>query len=368
MATTTDLDVLKINYLTQAQYDTAKQAGTLNSDEIYMTPARDGGTVYDVTVDGVSVVENGVAEIDMPSVPTKVSDLTNDSGYITSSSVPTKVSQLTNDSGYITGYTDNKVAQSASTSSTAQPILFRNNVASGTGTSTEGVRYVNSVTVTPSTGTITATKVNGYTLAGACAKTVDTSISAASTSTSLPTSAAVASFVEGKGYLTSYTETDPTVPSWAKASSKPSYTASEVGAVPTSRTVNGKALSSNITLSASDVGALPDSTSIPSKTSDLTNDSGFITSLPSFQVRSVSYTYSPANLGNANTNLKTLIDADMPTGYRCLGIVGVTTNDIYVFVVAAYYGASNYSLQLKSTYEGARSDKTAVIYYLCTDN
>ena len=32
-------------------------------------------------------------------------------------------------------------------------------------------------------------------------------------------------------------------------------TASEVGAVPTSRTVNGKALSANITLSASDVGA-----------------------------------------------------------------------------------------------------------------
>lgn len=43
--------------------------------------------------------------------------------------------------------------------------------------------------------------------------------------------------------------------SWAKASSKPSYSASEVGAVPTSRTVNGKALSSNITLSAGDVGA-----------------------------------------------------------------------------------------------------------------
>ena len=56
---------------------------------------------------------------------------------------------------------------------------------------------------------------------------------------------------------------------WAKASSKPTYTASEVGAVPTSRTVNGKALSGNITLSASDVGAgkisyLHNSTSIPS--------------------------------------------------------------------------------------------------------
>lgn len=33
--------------------------------------------------------------------------------------------------------------------------------------------------------------------------------------------------------LTSFTESDPTVPSWAKASSKPTYTASEVGAVAT---------------------------------------------------------------------------------------------------------------------------------------
>lgn len=37
-----------------------------------------------------------------------------------------------------------------------------------------------------------------------------------------------------KGYLTSYTETDPTVPAWAKASTKPVYTASEVGAASTS--------------------------------------------------------------------------------------------------------------------------------------
>jgi len=48
------------------------------------------------------------------------------------------------------------------------------------------------------------------------------------------------------------TETDPTVPSWAKQPQKPSYTAQEVG-------------------------ALPNDTHIPSKTSDLTNDSGFLT-------------------------------------------------------------------------------------------
>ena len=38
---------------------------------------------------------------DIPSVPTKTSDLTNDSGFITSASVPTKISDLTNDSGVI---------------------------------------------------------------------------------------------------------------------------------------------------------------------------------------------------------------------------------------------------------------------------
>ncbi len=72
--------------------------------------------------------------------------------------------------------------------------------------------------------------------------------------------------------LTSYTETDPTVPAWAKTANKPTYTASEVGAVPTTRTVNGKALSSNITLTASDVGALPSTTTLFSGNyNDLTN-------------------------------------------------------------------------------------------------
>lgn len=52
-------------------------------------------------------------------------------------------------------------------------------------------------------------------------------------------------------YLTE--ETDPTVPTWAKQATKPEYTADEVG-------------------------ALPANTEIPSKTSDLTNDSGFVTS------------------------------------------------------------------------------------------
>ena len=61
------------------------------------------------------------------------------------------------------------------------------------------------------------------------------------------------------------------------ASGQVTLTAANVGAVPTSRTVNGKTLSSNITLTAADVGALPSTTAIPSNTSDLTNDSNFAT-------------------------------------------------------------------------------------------
>ena len=70
------------------------------------------------------------------------------------------------------------------------------------------------------------------------------------------------------GYISSYTETDPTVPAWAKASTKPSYTASEVGALP-----------DDTPLFSGDYDDLTNKPTIPSKTSDLTNDSGFLTGM-----------------------------------------------------------------------------------------
>lgn len=115
------------------------------------------------------------------------------------------------------------------------------------------------------TNVIETVKVNGTALTPDANKTVDVIV---------PTK--VSDLNNDSGFLTS--ETDPTVPSWAKQSTKPTYTAQEVGAVPTSRTVNGKALSSNISLSASDVGALPNTTTIPTKVSDLTNDENFVSS------------------------------------------------------------------------------------------
>ena len=56
-----------------------------------------------------------------------------------------------------------------------------------------------------------------------------------------------------------FEETDPTVPDWAKQPEKPTYT-------------------------AEDVGALPDNTKIPTKTSELENDSGFLVSPPTPEV------------------------------------------------------------------------------------
>lgn len=53
----------------------------------------------------VSELENDVGYItenDLPEIPTKVSELENDAGYITENDLPTKVSELENDSGFVT--------------------------------------------------------------------------------------------------------------------------------------------------------------------------------------------------------------------------------------------------------------------------
>ncbi|MEE3416110.1 MAG: hypothetical protein VZR53_12165, partial [Prevotella sp.] len=44
--------------------------------------------------------------------------------------------------------------------------------------------------------------------------------------------ASTSQLTNDSGFITNETETDPTVPSWAKESTKPTYTASEVGAIP----------------------------------------------------------------------------------------------------------------------------------------
>lgn len=119
---------------------------------------------------------------------------------------------------------------------------------------------------------------------------------------------------ETRDDATTYYRWDADTSTWSYIGAEgPFYTKAESDAifVPQTRTVNNKALSSDITLTAADVGALPDSTviptvndatltiqkngttvqtftanqatnataniTVPTKTSDITNDSGFIT-------------------------------------------------------------------------------------------
>ena len=202
MSTTTDLSVLKINYLTQAQYDNAKSQGTLEANEIYMTPVTDPG-VTDVEVDGVSVVTDGVAEITMPTVPTKVS-------------------QLQNDSGYITGYTETDPTVPSWAKASSKPSYTASEVGAASSSHTHG-NITNGGDITAAAPTI----ANG--------DQIVINDNSASKITNGPTfdGSTTTKALTPKGtwetFLQSYTETDPTVPAWAKASSKPSYTASEVG-------------------------------------------------------------------------------------------------------------------------------------------
>ena len=67
------------------------------------TPTQDEDVTINLTVPlKVSELINDTGFITNAGIPTKTSQLTNDSGFITNAAIPTKTSQLTNDSGFIT--------------------------------------------------------------------------------------------------------------------------------------------------------------------------------------------------------------------------------------------------------------------------
>lgn len=158
--------------------------------------------------------------------------------------------------------TDTKVTQNATQTSVTgnYPILVKNST--GTTTTTDTSRFIAEITITPSTGAITATKFVGD---------LDGNATTATTATDYSETGGIATALDGKQPTGNYALRSeiPTdyVPNTRKVNNKAlsadiSLTASDVGAVPTTRTVNGKALSSNITLTASNVGALSSTTTV----------------------------------------------------------------------------------------------------------
>lgn len=145
------------------------------------------------------------------------------------------------------------------------------------------------------------------------------------------------------GYLTDYTETDPTVPNWAKQPNKPGYTAAEVGALPDDTVLPSK-LSDLVndvgfltdytetdptvpqwakaarkpTYTAAEVGALPADTEIPDKLSSLQNDVGFVTNLANdlanYYLKSQTYTKDEVNgLISAIPKFRISVVSQLPT-------------------------------------------------------
>lgn len=114
-----------------------------------------------------------------------------DSGFTIGTSVP---------SGAKFTDTNTKVTQTNRTTNATYNVLFSVDTSTTTAKTNSTYKTVN-FTYNPGTKALnTNGPINGYTLADASAKEVDDSISDASDSVNLPTSAAVAAFVEGKGY------------------------------------------------------------------------------------------------------------------------------------------------------------------------
>lgn len=315
MSSTTDLDTLVINYLTQAQYESAKSGGTIDPDQIYLTPAQGTG-VTDVEVDGSSVVSGGVAEVDLsgkadvshthtksqitdfPTIPTITDTYSGTSSDgMSGKAVKSAIDAL-----------DGTISGSAGAGKTLTAFSQTDGKVSATFSSI-------SITKSQVSDFPTIPTVNNATLTiqknGTTVKTFTANASSNVTANiTVPTD--TGDLTNGAGYITGYTETDPTVPSWAKASSKPSYTFSEIGSKPS--TISGYGI-----------------TDAKIETGTITLGSNTITPLTSFTetdpvfTAHVAHGITSTDISNWN-NGKLSLDTSAQTG--------TTDGDLYAAIVA----------------------------------
>ena len=233
-------------------------------------------------------------------IPDKTSQLDNDSGYITNAAlapyakttdIPTKTSQLDNDSHYITA--SESPVQSVNTK-TGAVVLTQDDVGDGTtyvrthndftdvlkaqiNTNEDNITMLDGDVegLQTDVGTL---KTNVTSLQTALTSKQDVIVGAASTITedNLATDRALVSNSSGKVAVSNVTSTELGYLDGVTSNIQTQLDKKLEKAPVTS--VNSK--TGAVQLNASDVGALPDTTVIPSKTSQLDNDSGFITDIP----------------------------------------------------------------------------------------
>lgn len=212
--------------------------------------------------------------------------------------------------------TDVKVKQLAAiTTAGAYPIILAYSTA--TTEETNSVNKTSTLTYNPNTkALVTGGTVDGYILAAASAKSVVTSID---TSASLPTSNAVKTFVENKGYTTN------------------------TGTITQVKTTAGAHTTINVSSGAATFN-------VPTKTSHLTNDSGFLTSSSTLNAANLSgaipsaVTATTQSAGNNSTKIATTAYVDgaisgLPTPMQFIGTVGTNGTKTWANLPAA--AASN---------------------------
>lgn len=264
-----------VEILDQSGYN-PESIDTTTIRELLATKA-DKHTVYtkEEVDDKLAAIEGGDIQLNNYYTKKEVDDRIPDvSGKADKSEIPTKVSQLENDSeylsevpeeyvtdkeleakGYLTQELEPQFAASAAKNINQQDINSWNNKVDkqdGMGLSEQnftieekaklsGLTNYNDSGIRQSISELTgevqkkANKTDIPDISGKADKAeIPTRVSQLENDSgylnSLPSDLVTEQELEAKGYLTEFTETDPTVPSWAKQPTKPTYTLSELGA------------------------------------------------------------------------------------------------------------------------------------------
>ena len=129
----------------QATFDQMKESGLINTDELYLIKEGTKDRVLDVIVNGESTVVNGISEF---NVPTVVSELENDSGYITTAEETDPIFSAS----AAAGITSNDIQNWNNKTSSIGTITGVS--VNGTSIATSGVANITSVPASILTGTI----------------------------------------------------------------------------------------------------------------------------------------------------------------------------------------------------------------------
>ena len=290
MSTPSDLPTTSAitSYISNQGFATTSQIPTrtsnLTNDSGFIT-AQDLPNVPDV----VSAFTNDAGYITSEDLPTKTSDLANDSGFITASSIPTKTSDLTNDSGYITSQDIPSIPSKTSDLTNDSGFITSSSLPTKTSDLTNDLGFITSSDL-PTYPTVPSNVSSfnndvGYITASDIpsipSKTSDlTNDSGFITSAYLPTK--TSDLTNDSGFIT--TGDIPVLVSYFTNDSG-YITASDIPPIPskTSDLTNdsGYITSASLPTKVSDLtndSKFITASSLPTKVSELTNDSGFITS------------------------------------------------------------------------------------------